>query len=240
MKFCGQTILITGGTSGIGYALAESFLAAGNTVLVCGRRADRLAALQKKHPEILCMSCDVSSPEDRERLFIWAKEHHVNALFNNAGIQRNVDFKKGLEDLNDPRELTVNTESVIMLTALFVPYLLTLERAFVFTTTSGLTYMTETRANVPMYLVSKSAIHSYTVLLRRQLRDTGIRVIEVVPPIVDTEINPEGRKLRKMASRGILPEQFAEYVMWGLEADLETIFAKDEDYPRPLALRGVI
>lgn len=240
MKFSGQTILITGATSGIGYALAEEFLAAGNNILACGRRADRLEALRKKHPEILCMPCDVTCAEDRERLFTWAKEHRANALFNNAGIQRNVDFKKGLEDFNNPRELTVNTESVILLTALFVPYLMTLEKAFIFTTTSGLTYMRETRANVPMYLVSKAAIHSFTVLLRCQLSGTGVRVMEVVPPIVDTEINPEGRALRKMENRGIPAEQFAKYVMEGLESGLETIFAKDEDYPRTLDLRGII
>ena len=99
MNISGNTILITGGATGIGFALAEEFLAAGNTVLICGRREQRLKEAQQKHPQLLYKVCDVSNQNDREDLLQWAKNNNVNILVNNAGIQRDIDFTKGMEDL---------------------------------------------------------------------------------------------------------------------------------------------
>ena len=240
MEISGNTILITGGTSGIGRSLAIAFSEAGNRGLVCGRRADRLEELHREHPEIICGAYDITLEQDRQTLLQWAIKNNVNVLYNNAGIQKNVDFTKGLEDLREPNELDVNLNAVIMLTASFVPYLIRLDHAAIFTTTSGLIYMERVRSNVPLYIATKLAIHAFTVHLRRQLENTSVEVIETVPPIVDTEINPEGRALRKMAHCGISPDQFASYILEGIQDKQETIFARDKDYPNPLTRKNRI
>lgn len=97
MKLSGNTVLITGGVTGIGYAMAEAFLKAGSEVVVCGRREAKLREAQKKHPELHVKACDVASPSDCKALAEWAASRFdgLNVLVNNAGIQRDVDFTQG-------------------------------------------------------------------------------------------------------------------------------------------------
>ncbi len=235
MKISGNTVLITGGATGIGFALAESFLEAGNEVLICGRREDRLREAQRKHPQLHYKVCDVSDQNEREALLRWATgDFDVNVLVNNAGIQRDIDFTKGMEDLKGPSEIKINFETPVYLSALFVPHLMTKKEAAILTTTSGLVYIAAPRATVPLYIATKAAIHSFTGFLRQQLAHTGVKVFEVVPPIVDTEINQEGRATRKMPPVVIKPEVFAPIVMKGLAEDKFIIFSDPSHYPQPL------
>jgi uncharacterized oxidoreductase len=237
MNISGNTILITGGATGIGFALAEEFLAADNTVLICGRRENRLKEAQQKHPQLLYKVCDVSNQNDREDLFQWAKNNNVNILVNNAGIQRDIDFTKGMEDLQSGEsEIKINFETPVYLTALFIPYLMKQKMAAIANVTSGLAYMTSPRPTVPLYVATKSAIHCFTSALRKQLTDTSIKVFELIAPIVDTEINMESRLKRKNAPRGIKPELFAQTVIKGMIADEFVIHSALEHYPQPLTL----
>jgi uncharacterized oxidoreductase len=238
MNVTGNTILITGGATGIGFALAESFLAAGNKVLICGRRENRLREAQQKHPELQYKVCDVADQRDREALLKWAAtEHDINVLVNNAGIQRDYDFTKGMEDLaSGESEIRINFEAPVYLCALFIPHLLTKHAAAIINFTSGLAYMTTPRPSVLLYTATKSAVHCFTRGLRQQLAQTGIKVFEAIPPIVDTEINPEGRLKRKMPPQGIKPEAFAATVMKGLIEDRAMIHSPLEVYPQPLKL----
>lgn len=237
MKISGNTILITGGSSGIGLALAEAFLVAGNEVLICGRRENHLLRAKQKNPRLHYKVCDVTKQEEREALFAWAKELDVNVLINNAGIQCDVDFTKGMEDLiNEENEMKINFEAPVYLSALFIPYLMEKKNAAIINVTSGLAFMTSPRAIVPLYVATKTAIHSFTTLLRQQLAETNIEVIEIVPPIVDTDINQEGRLKRKTAPRGIQPEEYAKIVMRGLKDALKIIPSAPEHYPQPLTL----
>ena len=101
MKMKGNTVLITGGATGIGFSLAKSLLEAGNKVIICGRREDKLKEAKKKLPQIQIKVCDVSKEKERKSLFIWAKDNFkdLNVLINNAGIQKMVNLKKGTPDL---------------------------------------------------------------------------------------------------------------------------------------------
>src|SRR5450756_108947 len=101
MKISGNTILITGGATGIGFALTEAFVHAGNEVIVCGRRESKLAEAKRKLPDIHIRICDVSREAERKSLYQWATTSFplLNVLINNAGIQRRIDFKQGIADL---------------------------------------------------------------------------------------------------------------------------------------------
>ena len=101
MKIKGNTVLITGGATGIGLALAESFLKLGNEVIICGRREERLLEAQKTHPNLYIIECDVSNADGRTSLFKWVTENftNLNILINNAGIQRAIDFTEGRKTL---------------------------------------------------------------------------------------------------------------------------------------------
>ncbi len=111
MKLSGQTVLITGGATGIGLALAEGLLLAGNRVLVCGRREDKLLAAQAQFPALEVKRCDISKPEDRQALATWAREAGVNVLVNNAGVQRMIDLRQGLKELEaGDNEARINFE----------------------------------------------------------------------------------------------------------------------------------
>lgn len=128
MKITGNTILITGGATGIGYALAEKFLEAGNEVIICGRRESRLLEAQRNHPNLHIKLCDVADKNDRIELFTWITKNfgNLNIVINNAGIQRDVDFTKGIEALTEgENEITINLEAPIFLSALFIPFLST-------------------------------------------------------------------------------------------------------------------
>ena len=101
MHISGNTILITGGATGIGLALADIFLSKGNKVIICGRREDKLSQAKKKLYQLQTIQCDVADLSSREHLYNWVIENHkdINILINNAGIQKQIDFKKGILDL---------------------------------------------------------------------------------------------------------------------------------------------
>jgi uncharacterized oxidoreductase len=218
MKMKDNTILITGGATGIGFALAESFVKLGNTVIVCGRRADKLEAAKKRLPALYVKQCDVSKESDRNAVQAWVEENFkgLNVLVNNAGIQRRVDFTKGAEDLAKKEdEIDINFKAQVYLAAQFVPMLSKQEQAAIVNVSSGLGFVPLTI--FPIYSATKAAIHSFTKSLRHQLRGTSIRVFEVIPPTVyDTEL--KGRPTEKV-DWAVSSSEVAEAVIKGLEED---------------------
>lgn len=220
MKLTGNTVLITGGASGIGFGLAEALLARKNKVIICGRRIDRLREAQAKLPGLHTRVCDVTDGDARRELAVWATDSFpdLNVLINNAGIQRNIDLKAGSDEISDGEsEIAVNLEAPIMLTALLVPHLLRRKEAAIINVSSGLIY--QPAAGLPIYCATKAALHVYTHLLRRQLANTGIRVYEAVPPMVDTELNKAGRDKQGKAYRGIKTEDYIPTFIAGLAGD---------------------
>lgn len=220
MKISGNTVLITGGATGIGLALAEAFLNAGSEVIICGRRQARLRDVREKHPEIHIRTCDVANAEECKDLSDWvtANFKNLNILINNAGVQRDIDFTKGLDAyLAGESEIRINLEAPIVLSGLFVPHLVGKSEPAIINVTSGLGFVPAAR--MPVYSATKAALHAFSMALRHQLSKLGIKVFEVVPPAVDTELNPEGRAQRGNFKVDLKPAEFIAAVMKGFEAD---------------------
>jgi len=218
MQIRGNTILITGGATGIGFSLAEAFVKAGNEVIICGRRAHKLEEAKDKLPQIHTKICDLSKEKERKLLYDWVRSNFkdINVLVNNAGIQRMIDFKKGTYDLvNGEDEIEINLMAYIYLSAYFIPLLLKRKEAAIINVSSGLAFIP--LAAVPVYSATKAAIHSFSLSLRHQLRDSSIRVFEIIPPIVDTELDRGAREERKQEDRGIPPFEVTKVVLKALE-----------------------
>jgi len=221
MKISGNTVLITGGATGIGYAMAEAFLEAGNEVIICGRREERLLQTQKKHPDFHIKVCDVADEDDRKTLVKWATANfrNLNILVNNAGVQRDIDFTKGIDEfLAGESEIKINLEASIVLSGLFIPYLTGKKEAAIINVSSGLGFVPAAR--MPVYSATKAGLHAFSMALRHQLRNQGIKVFEVVPPAIDTELNSEGRAKRGNFKVDLKPEEFVATVMKGFQNDV--------------------
>ncbi|QHW32275.1 SDR family NAD(P)-dependent oxidoreductase [Paenibacillus rhizovicinus] len=195
MKLSGNTILVTGGSTGIGLAFAERFIQSGNTVIVTGRRENVLQQAKDKHPGLITYAGDLSKEADRLALYDWVKANHpdVNVLVNNAGIQQRFNVLKA-DSINDWRyfnnEITTNLEAPVHLSMLFAPYFASKQAAAILNVTSGLAFTPF--AIAPIYSATKAALHSFTMSLRHQLSNTTVEVIEVVPPAVNTQLGGDG------------------------------------------------
>jgi uncharacterized oxidoreductase len=224
MKLSGNTVLITGGATGIGLAMAEAFLQAGNEVMVCGRREGRLREAQERHPELHVMVCDVAKIEDCQALAerVGARFPDLNILVNTAGVQRDLDFTQGIDAfLTGESEIRTNLEAPMVLSGLFIPRLMGKSGPAIINVSSGLGFVPAAR--MPVYSATKAGLHAFSLALRHQLSKIGIQVFEVVPPAVDTELNPEGRAQRGNFRANLTPEEFTAAVMKGLEADVPEI-----------------
>ncbi len=220
MKISGNSILITGGATGIGLELSKLFVNSGNEVIICGRREDKLNEAKKLLPAIHTKACDVSAAENRIALTEWiiSEFPDFNILINNAGIQRMIDFTKGTEELKELHdEISINLEAPIHLSALCIPHLSAKKGAAIVNITSGLGFTP--LAFVPVYCATKAALHSFSMTLRHQLRTTSVKVFEVIPPIVDTELDKGARKRRGMTHFGILAAEAAEGAFKSIEND---------------------
>jgi uncharacterized oxidoreductase len=220
MKIAGNTVLITGGATGIGFSLAEAFAKAGNEVIICGRRESKLKEAKNKLPQIHIRACDLSKDKERESLYNWVTSNfrNLNILVNNAGIQRMIDFKTGIHELvNGEDEIDINLKGYVHLSAYFIPYLLKKKEAAIINISSGLGFIPI--AAMPVYCATKAAIHSFSLSLRHQLKDTPVRVFEIIPPTVDTELDKGTREARGMKDRGIHSSEVAGAVMKALESN---------------------
>jgi uncharacterized oxidoreductase len=189
MKTTGNTILITGGGSGIGRALAASFHALGNHVIIAGRRQAVLDEVTRAHPGMASLALDI---EDAAaiRAFattLTARHPALNVVLHSAGIMRLEDLHAAPESLADAEAtVTTNLLGPIRLTAALLPHLKRQPAATIINVTSGLAFIP--LAGFPTYCATKAALHSYTESLRYQLKDTTVEVLELAPPYVQTEL----------------------------------------------------
>ena len=220
MKIKNNTVLITGGATGIGFAMAEAFTLAGNMVIICGRRQNKLEEARHKLPGISARICDVSKDSERKSLYNWVKDNFndLNVVINNAGIQRMADFKKGIRGLADSEaEIQTNLVAPIWVSAYSIPLLMKKPEAAIINVSSGLGFVPI--ASMPIYCATKAAVHSFTMSLRYQLKDTSIKVFEVVPPMVATELGRGAGEEEEEWNRGIPPAEVAKAVMSSIEKD---------------------
>ena len=206
MKTTGNTILITGATSGIGLGLALRFHSAGNTVIVAGRREELLAEIVAAHPGIESLVLDVTDSASIDAAFtsVTAAHPELNVLINMAGIMLP-------ENLLDPAFLEVSERTVatnltapIRMIAAFAPFLTTQRDAVIMNVSSGLAFVP--LPFTPTYSATKAAIHSFTESLRVQLATTSVRVLELIPPAVQTTLMGQQDDERAMPLEAYLGE----------------------------------
>jgi uncharacterized oxidoreductase len=189
MKLSGNTILITGGGSGIGRGLAEEFHKLGNQVIVAGRRKQALDDTTAANPGMKSVPFDVQSAASIRDFAtqVIAEFPALNVLVNNAGIMRHENLLKQQDDLADAEAIVAtNLLGPIRLTAALLPHLNQQPHAAIVNVSSGLAFVP--LVFTPTYCATKAAIHSYTQSLRYQLRSTPIEVMELIPPYVQTHL----------------------------------------------------
>lgn len=188
MKISGNTIFIPGGTSGLGLGLAQRFHQAGNRVIVAGRRKDRLDAIVAEHHGIEAVTLDVTDPVSISAAaeLVQTRFPETNVLITMAGIMQPEDFHTA--DFLSVAEATVTTNLLgpLRLIAAFTEFLAAKEAACIMTVSSGLAFVP--LPLTPTYSATKAAIHSLSEGIRVQLADTGIQVLELVPPAVRTAL----------------------------------------------------
>ena len=190
MELSNNTILITGGTSGFGYEFANRLLALGNTVIITGRDQAKLDLTKKKLPGVHTFQSDVSKAEDIKQLYknVTTQFPQLNILINNAGEMRKIDLQDESIDLdNIVREININLSGPIRMVQQFLPHLKTKSNAAIVNVTSGLALVPFPLA--PVYGATKSGLRSYTKSLRVQLKNTGIKVFELIAPGSNTPLN---------------------------------------------------
>lgn len=187
MELSNQTIFITGGSSGIGLELVQRLLDKNNKVIICGRSAEKLEAAKKQYPQLERVQCDLSDEKECANLAYWIKENHpnLNLLVNNAALVHNTPFLE-TENILEKLKLEVDTNLLapIRLIKHLHPVLEKNENPTIINITTGLVYVP--RADYPFYNATKAALHSFTQVLRMQLKSTNFRVIEVMFPAVKT------------------------------------------------------
>jgi uncharacterized oxidoreductase len=189
MKLSKNKILVTGGATGIGLALAKRFTEEDNTVIICGRRESALKDAAEKLPSLITKTCNLSQVDERVALYNWiAKEHSdLNVLVNNAGIQQWMGISDDDFFQRAKEEIAINIEAPVHLTSLFLklPSINT-----IINVGSGLAFAP--LAKVPVYCASKAFIHSFTRSLRHLVKSKNIEVIELIPPALNTDLGGKG------------------------------------------------
>jgi uncharacterized oxidoreductase len=245
MDLAAHTVLVTGGTSGIGLALAERFARSGSEVIVCGRREDKLNEIQAKYPGMHTRPCDVAVPAERVSLAGWAvgKFPQLDVLVNNAGVQRRIDLTRTEPWETTHQEIAINFEAQVHLCMLLIPHMQKQQQPAIVNVTSGLAFVP--LAAAPIYSATKAAFHSFTLSLRHQLAKTAIEVVEIAPPAVNTDLGGPG-----LHTHGVPLEEFIDAAVSQLQqgsreisygfsgqasrasrAELEQIFARMNQAP---------
>jgi uncharacterized oxidoreductase len=209
----GNVVLVTGGASGIGLALAQRFLVAGSRGIICGRREAWLKTAAEKYPGLVTRKCNLALAEERIALATWVVREfpELNVLVNNAGIQRWQELTPEAWD-STHEEIAINFEAPVHLSLLLLSHLRAQARATIVNVGSGLALVP--LARVPVYSATKAALHSFTISLRHQLAGTGVRVVEILPPAVNTDLGGPG-----LHTFGVPLDPFADAIMTRLEAD---------------------
>jgi uncharacterized oxidoreductase len=226
MELSGNTILITGGTSGFGYEFAARFIELGNTVIITGRDQSKLDETKKRLPAVNGFQSDVSDPAAIVSLFekITGQFPDLNILINNAGEMRKIrlhDTSLSLENIT--REVEINLMGPIRMVQQFLLHLKTKKSAAILNVTSGLAMVPFPLS--PVYGATKSGLHSYTQSLRVQLKKTNVKVFELLAPGATTPLNDKFMEEKGFDSKILMsPEKVVATAIKGLQQDKLEIY----------------
>ncbi len=218
MRLEQRTVLITGGTSGIGLELGRQLLARNNTVIVTGRDQKRLDTARQALPGVHAILSDAANPDAIRALHaeVIARFPALDTLVNNAGIMRNLKLMESHHLENLTREIVSNLCGPIQMTQQFLPHLGSRREALIVNVSSGLAFLPLPAA--PVYCATKAALHSYTQSLRVQLRNTGVMVVELAPPGTETPLF-RGEFEREMRNEKAMdPKVLIKHAIAGIEA----------------------
>jgi len=214
VRLTGNSVLITGGATGIGFELARALVERGNDVTICGRRRERLDEAKARVPALHTIVADVSDGATREHLAQSLPK--TNILVNNAGVQHVFDFRDVSQLARIDEEIAINLTALIHLSSLFIPIIEKNEQPAIVNVSSGLAFAP--LARIPIYCATKAAVHSLTMSMRHQLRDSNIRVFEVIPPIVTSELGSYHRP-QAVKDRAMPTDAAVARMIEGLEHD---------------------
>jgi uncharacterized oxidoreductase len=219
MKSSNNTVLITGGASGIGFALARVLIEQNNTVIICGRDSDKLNGAKVNLPQLITIKCDITKQKDLEELQVLLETRfpRLNILVNNAGIQFPMNFVTSeVNETQIDQEIQTNLTSHIKMTNRLLPMLSAQQDSAIVFTSSALAWVP--KASAPVYCATKAGIHSFALSLRHQLSGTKTRVFEVVPDLVETAMTENRADVKK-----VTPGEVAKSVLKGLDSNKDEI-----------------
>lgn len=187
MEISNSTVIITGGGSGIGFEMCRQLIERRNKIIICSRSSDKLALAKKQLPDLLIYQCDITQESECVSFAEWISKNHpdANVLINNAAIVSTTNFVEDeliLKKMND--EVATNLIAPIRLIKLLYPILIKNSNSKIINITTGLIYVP--RTIYTFYNATKSALHSFTQVLRSQLQNEKVQIIEVIFPAVDT------------------------------------------------------
>ncbi|MGI9547782.1 MAG: SDR family oxidoreductase [Flavobacteriaceae bacterium] len=206
MEITNNTILLTGGTSGIGLELLRQFYALGNKLIVASRNPEKLNDLHTEFPRVSTVVCDLADSQAVRSLLGHCLNTYpeINMLINNAGIQYNynfVDEEDGFHKIS--REIKVNFTSPVHLIYGLLPHLCSKKQAAIINVTSALAF--HPKKSAPVYCASKAALHNISKSLRYQLKNSPVKVFEIIPPLVETPMT-KGRGSGKLSTKQLVDE----------------------------------
>jgi len=212
MKLNNNTILITGGTSGIGLELVRQFYERKNKLIVTSSNQSNLEKLKDKFPSIITIVCNLADSSSVHQLISKCLSDHgeINLVINNAGIQYNYNWleeKDGYAKIAN--EICVNFTSPMQIIYGLLPVLLNKQEAAIVNVSSGLALVPKKSA--PIYCATKAAIHNGTKALRYQLENTTVKVFEIIPPLVETPMT-EGRGKDKISPKQLVDEFIPNFI----------------------------
>jgi len=205
-----RTVLITGGSTGIGLALAKEFLNNNDTVIICGRNEEKLSKAKEQLPQLHTYISDVSDENSINKLVSSVLLAHpkLNFLVNNAGAMHIHDVANdSLPFKYQQQEIMTNFYGTVAVCNALLPHLKQQKNATILNITSGLAYMPFLAS--PVYAATKAAVHSYSLSIRQALKNTSVEVVEALPPMVDTEMT---KNLEMQGMKKMTPEKLAKVI----------------------------
>jgi uncharacterized oxidoreductase len=222
MNLSNNTILITGGGSGIGFALAKEFLKHGNKIIISGRNIEKLKIARVNFPELEIIQCDISDEDSVKALVeeINKKYPDLNFLINNAGIMRIWNIQKETASIKEQKqEILTNLFGTIQLTQSLIPHLLKRKNGIILNVSSALAFVPISAA--PVYNATKAALHSYSISIRQQLQGTNVKIFELLPGAIETAMANDIEKSLDIENGNpkMSPEKLARLTLKGLKND---------------------